>query len=168
MWLVWSCPNCSDDITLYENVTNIDSVADIFTGLMESNCTKPCNTTRVKSRFPHAQIFSVSLYSAISQTGSRGPDSRCECCGHYPWPQCAGDHHPPSDPLSLHPDVRWVLIKITSSTPWSELGGALGLWLGVGIMQLVQMTIEASDQLRTLCRHKQVEAHVKKWREQTQ
>ena len=50
MWLAWSCPNCSDDITLYENITNIDTIADIFTGLMESNCTKPCNTTKAKTR----------------------------------------------------------------------------------------------------------------------
>ena len=63
--------------------------------------------------FLYAQIFSVNLKSAITQTGSRGPESRCECGGHYPWLQCAGDHHPPGDPLSLHPDVRWVLIKIT-------------------------------------------------------
>ena len=50
MWLAWSCPNCSDDITLYENITNINTIADIFTGLMESNCTKPCNTTKAKTR----------------------------------------------------------------------------------------------------------------------
>ena len=57
MWLAWSCPNCSNDITLYENVTNIDTVADIFTGLMESNCTKPCNTTKAKTRFIFFQKY---------------------------------------------------------------------------------------------------------------
>ena len=53
MWLAWSCPSpdCSDDVTLYDNVTNINTIADIFTGLMESNCTKPCNTTKAKTRF---------------------------------------------------------------------------------------------------------------------
>ena len=72
MWLVWSCPNCSDDITLYENVTNIDTVADIFTGLMESNCTKPCNTTRVKSRFPLCtNIFCEPIFCDISDWFTR-------------------------------------------------------------------------------------------------
>ena len=55
MWLAWNClsPDCSDDVTLYDNLTNINTIADIFTGLMESNCTKPCNTTKAKTRFIH-------------------------------------------------------------------------------------------------------------------
>ena len=62
MWLDMRCPHCPYDVVLYENVTNIDTVSDIFTGLMESNCTKPCTTARTKTRFPfHGTKNSLEL-----------------------------------------------------------------------------------------------------------
>ena len=166
MWLSWSCPNCSDDITLYENVSNIDTVADIFTGLMESNCTKPCNTTRAKTRLiSYTNIcWSEHKFCDISDlfTRSRGQVAAVRW-RLSPTPLCWW----PSPSRSAPQPPSWCQVSLTPDSshlfkPSPELGGALGLWLGVGIMQLVQMTIEASEQFRGFCRHKQVKAHVKK------
>ena len=96
--------------TFIPNLTKDNAqVSNVVTGVTSSKCPLPCSTTRVSSRL-------LSAYS----TGSA-----------YNWI----DLVPVSSVLVTTTDF----VKPNLSKLLSEYGGSMGLWLGLGVVQLFQI-----------------------------
>ena len=53
------------------------------------------------------------------------------------------------------------MVKPTTIILLSELGGAMGLWLGIGVMQLVQIFVNGAQNSRNYLKKKQLNAQIK-------
>ena len=53
------------------------------------------------------------------------------------------------------------MVKPTTIILLSELGGAMGLWLGIGVMQLAQIFVSGAQNFRNYLKKKQFNSQIK-------
>ena len=109
---IWA-DNDPKKVTKMLNLMNFNEIAssDLFQGKLEPDCAHPCISTTTDVRL-------------VSRASTQGSASNTTLFLHF---------------LPIVENIQTTVVKFSVAKFLSEIGGTLGLWLGLGFVQLLEM-----------------------------